>query len=301
MAKPSKHDFLDPAVLGRLMALPLHARTAMLGNVSGRHRSPVKGSSLEFAQYRKYVPGDDTRRLDWRTWGRSDRFYIKEFEADTNLRLCLVVDASGSMGFGPTGKTRLDFARKLGGTLAYLAAQQGDAAGLWTVGEAPTEIPAKRGAAHLRVVLDQLAGLEPSGATTLLEALHEAAEKIRQRALVVLISDLFVPPEELKSGLQHLIFRRHDVAMFHLLDQVEVDFNFDRPARFLDMEGGEAIMADPTMVVKQYREAVRLYLDKMAGVVATTGVDYHRVMLHEKYDDVLARFLLGRTPKRAAR
>jgi uncharacterized protein (DUF58 family) len=301
MAKPSKHEFLDSAVLGRLMALPLHARGPMLGSVSGRHRSPVKGSSLEFAQYRKYVPGDDTRRLDWRTWGRSDRFYIKEFEADTNLRLCLVMDASGSMGFGPEGKTRLDYARRVGGTLAYLAAQQGDAVGLWTVGETPIEVPAKRGAAHLRVVLDQVAELEPAGSTTLLGALHEAAEKIRQRALVVVVSDLFLPPNELKSALQHLIFRKHDVAMFHLLDQKEVDFDFDRPARFLDMEGGEAILADPAMVTKQYREAVRMYLEEMDGVVSTTGVDYHRVKLHEKFDDVLARFLLGRTPKRANR
>ena len=123
-----KHrSFLDPKVLGRLMALPLHARQAMLGSVSGKHRSSVKGSSLEFAQYRKYVPGDDTRRLDWRTWGRSDRFYVKEFEADTNLRLCLLIDASGSMGFGAKGATRLDYARKLAATLGYLAARQGDA------------------------------------------------------------------------------------------------------------------------------------------------------------------------------
>ena len=113
-------SFLDPAVLSRLMALPLNARQAMLGNVSGKHRSPVRGSSLEFAQYRKYVPCDDTRRLDWRTWGRSDRFYIKEFEADTNLRLCLLIDTSGSMNFGPAGATRFDYAKKLAGTLAYV-------------------------------------------------------------------------------------------------------------------------------------------------------------------------------------
>ncbi|MEM8953925.1 MAG: DUF58 domain-containing protein [Verrucomicrobiota bacterium] len=301
MANPSKHEYLDSAVLGRLMALPLHARTAMLGSISGKHRSPVKGSSLEFAQYRKYVPGDDTRRLDWRTWGRSDRFYIKEFEADTNLRLCLMVDSSGSMGFGGVGKTRLDYGRRLGGTLAYLAAQQGDAVGMWQVGDRPLEIPAKRGSSHLRVVLDQLGALEAEGETTLLASLHEAAEKIRQRALVVVISDLFVSPLELKSALQHLLFRRHDVVVFQLLEQVELDFDFDRPARFLDMEGGEAVLADPTMVVKRYREAVRLYLREMDEVIATTGVDYHRVKLHEKYDDVLARFLLGRTPKRAAR
>lgn len=298
----SKHTFLDPRVLSRLLALPLHARQAMIGSVSGKHRSPVRGSSLEFAQYRKYVPGDDTRRLDWRTFGRTDRFYIKEFEADTNLRLCLVLDASGSMAFGKPGHTRFDYARKLCGTLAYLAAQQGDAVGLWTVSAAGSqEIPAKRGAAHLGVVLDQMGSLKPGGQTNLLTALHDAAEKIGQRALVVIVSDLFVPPAELKSTLQHLRFRKHDVAVFHLLDQVELDFDFDRPARFVDMEGGEHVLADPSLVAKQYRDAVRAYFTGLDDVIRTTAVDYHRVKLHENYDDVLARFLLGRTPKRGGR
>jgi uncharacterized protein (DUF58 family) len=279
------------------MALPLHARQAMLGSVSGKHRSPVRGSSLEFAQYRKYVPGDDLRRLDWRTWGRSDRFYIKEFEADTNLRLCLLIDASGSMGFGPVGATRLDYARRLAGTLGYLAAQQGDAVGLWSLAPNAVEIPAKRGASHLGIVLDQMALIRPVGGTTLLAALHDAAERVRQRALIIIFSDLFVPPAELKSALQHLRFRKHDVAAFHLLDQRELDFAFDRPARFLDMEGGEAVLADPSLIAHNYREVVRQYLAQLDELVRTTGIDYHRVKMDERYDDVLVRFLLGRTPK----
>ena len=300
-------SILDPAVLGRLLALPLHARQAMLGSVSGKHRSPVRGSSLEFAQYRKYVPGDDTRRLDWRTWGRSDRFYIKEFEADTNLRLCLLIDTSGSMAFGPAGATRLDYARKLAGTLGYLAAKQGDGVGLCSIAESrnlkqsAVEIPARRGAAHFGLVLEQMAGLRAVGGTTLLSALHDAAEKIRQRALVLILSDFFVPPAELKSAIQHLRFRRHDVAAFHLLDQKELDFNFDRPARFVDMEGGDPIMADPALIARNYRKAVAQYLKDMDEVVRTTGLDYHRVTMHERYDEVLVRFLLGRTPKRSAR
>jgi len=302
-----KRTFLEPAVLGRLTALALHARHAMLGSVSGKHRSPVRGSSLEFAQYRKYVPGDDTRRLDWRTWGRSDRFYVKEFEADTNLRLCLLIDTSGSMGFGPAGPagaTRLDYARRLAGTLGYVAARQGDAVGLWSLARQPLEIPAKRGPAHLGLVLDRLAAIEPAGGTTLLAALHDAAEKIRQRALVVVLSDFFVPPEdlnELKSAFQHLRFRKHDIAAFHLLDQRELDLGMDRPARFVDMEGGEAILADPMLIAQAYREAVRRYLAGMDEIVQTTGIDYHRVKLHERYEEVLVRFLLARTKGHAAR
>jgi uncharacterized protein (DUF58 family) len=294
-------SFLDSAVLGRLMALPLHTRHAMLGTVSGKHRSPVRGSSLEFAQYRKYVPGDDIRRLDWRTWGRSDRFYIKEFEADTNLRICLLIDTSGSMGFGPVGATRLDYARKLAGTLGYLAANQGDAVGLRNLAQKPVEIPARRGASHLGIVLDQMADIKPMGGTTLLAALHDAAENIRQRALIVILSDFFVPPAELKSAIQHLRFQRHDVAAFHLLDQKELDFDFDQPAHFVDMEGGEPLLADPSLIANNYLTAVRQYLNEMDELVRTTGMDYRRVTLNESYEEVLVRFLLGRTPKRAAR
>ena len=297
----ARRSFLDSAVLGRLMALPLHARHAMLGTVSGKHRSPVRGSSIEFAQYRKYVPGDDTRRLDWRTWARSDRFYIKEFEADTNLRLCLLLDTSGSMGYGPTGATRLDYARKLAGTLGYLAAEQGDAVGLRSLAEKPIEIPTRRGAVHLGLVLDNLADVKPLGGTTLLTALHDAAENIRQRALVVIFSDLFVPTAELKTAIQHLRFKKHDVAAFHLLDQKELDFDFDQPAHFIDLEGGDAVLADPSLIARNYRTAVRNYLAEIDELVRATGMDYHRVKLHERYDDVLVRFLLNRTPKRASR
>lgn len=302
MADTSR-SFLDPAVLSRLMALPLNARQAMLGSVSGKHRSPVRGSSLEFAQYRKYVPGDDTRRLDWRTWGRSDRFYIKEFEADTNLRLCLLIDTSGSMSFTPAGSTtsRFDYAKKLAGTLGYIAAQQGDAVGLWSLAEKPVEIPAKRGASHLGLFLDQMGSIQPVGDTTLLTALHDAAEKIRQRALVVIFSDLFVPPAELKTAIQHLRFRKHDVALFHLLDQKELDFDFDRPARFIDLEGGEALLADPSLIARNYREAVKQYLTEIDDLIRTTAIDYHRVKLHEKYDDVLVKFLLSRVQKKGGR
>jgi uncharacterized protein (DUF58 family) len=295
----SQRSFIDPTALSRLLPLPLHARQAMIGSVSGKHRSPVRGSSIEFAQYRKYVPGDDTRRLDWRTWGRTDRFYIKEFEADTNLRLCLVVDASGSMNFGPAGATRLDYARRMAGTLSYLAAHQGDAVGLWKVAaEKQIELPAKRGAAHLGLVLDTLGEMTGTGPTNIVEALHEAAEKIRQRALVVVISDFFVDPHTLGPALQHLRYRKHDVSLFHLLDQQEIDFNFDRPARFVDLEGGEAVLADPTDIAARYREAVRTYLTEVDEVVRNSGVDYHRVKLHDAYDEVLAKFLLARTPKK---
>lgn len=288
-------SFLDNRVLSRLLGLPLNARQAMLGSVSGRHRSPVRGSSVEFAQYRSYVPGDDLRRLDWRTWGRSDRHYIKEFEADTNLRLALIMDASGSMAYGELGATRLDYARKLAGTLAYLAANQGDAVGMWGVGKDHRQkIPTRRGSTHLKLVLDQLALLEAKSETTILESLHDAAEQISQRALVIVISDFFIDPAELKKALEHLKFRRHDMALFHLLDPAELKFDFDRPARFVDMEDGETLLIDPALIARRYRDVVKQYLADMDEVIRTTGADYQRLTLDTPYDDVLAKFLLAR-------
>ena len=263
MAQRTQRDFLSPTVLSRLNALNLHARFPMLGSVSGRHRSPIRGSSLEFAAYREYVPGDDLRRLDWRVHGRSDRYFVKQFEADTNLRLCLVLDTSGSMAYGAGGMTKLTYARQLAGTLAYLAAHQGDAVGLYCASEQfVRQIPPKRNAAHLGTVLDELAGVEASGETGLAAALHEAAERIPQRALFIIISDLFLDPEELAVCFQHLRFRRHDVAVFHLLEQAEVEFEFDRPIRFVDLEGGGAVLADPTLIARQYRESLERYMER---------------------------------------
>lgn len=299
MALQLKRDYLNQKVLERLSTLELHARLPMIGSVSGKHRSPIRGSSLEFAEYRKYVPGDDTRRLDWRAYARNDRYYIKEFEADTNLRLCLIVDTSGSMGFAQNGMSKLDYARRIGGTLAYIAALQGDAVGLYCAGtEFHREIPPKRSATHLSTVLDELGAVEPSGETGLAEVLHEIAERVPQRAMIVIISDLFIDPEVVRNCFEHLRFRKHDVAVFHLIEQNELDFEFDRPIRFVDMEGGEPVLADPTIIGVQYRRALEDYLESMNEVIRSTEIDYHRVCIHEDFGDVLAKFLLGRTPRK---
>ncbi len=302
-------DYLDQQVLDRLSTLQLHARLPMLGSVSGAHRSPIRGSSLEFAEYRKYVPGDDTRRLDWRAYARNDRYYIKEFEADTNLRMCIVLDTSGSMDFANNGISKLNYARRLAGSLAYIAARQGDAVGLYCAGSDTsgtseqdkgfhTQIPPKRGTVHLSTVLDELGEAEAAGETGLANSLHKMAERVPQRALIIVFSDLFIDPEALRNCFQHLRFRKHDVVAFHLLERSELEFQFDRPMRFIDMEGGEPVLADPTIIATQYQRALETYLESMTEVIRDTEVDYHRIRIDEDYSDVLARFLLGRTPKK---
>ena len=288
-------SFIDSRVLSRLANVPLFSRRPMQGSVSGRHTSPHRGASVEFAEYRKYVPGDDLRRLDWRVYGRSDRFYVKEFEADTNLRCCFVLDTSGSMGFGSAGTTKIEYARKLAGSLGYLAVQQGDAVGISCVAQGIVRsLPPTRNPAHLPNFFDVLEGANPAGETRLAEVLHELAETIRQRALIVVLSDLFIEPELLRSCFQHMLFRQHDVAVFHLLDAREISFDFRRPMRFLDMEGGPSIFAEPNDIADRYHKAVAAYLEALRGVVLESGVDYHRVLLEENYEQVLGRFLAGR-------
>lgn len=295
-------SFLDAAVLSRLSAVPFEARLPMMGTVSGKHPSPHRGSSVEFAEYRKYVPGDDLRRLDWRAYGRSDRFYVKEFEADTNLRCCLVLDTSGSMEFGSGNITKIDYARKIAGTLAYLALLQGDAVGLSCVADGfVRNILPRRNPAHLTSVFDILEQTKPQNETGLAPVLHELAETIRQRALIVILSDLFIEPEVLRSCFQHLRFRKHDVAAFHLLDAQELNFNFRRPMRFLDMEGGPAVFAEPNEIAERYHKVLAEYLEKLKTVVLESAVDYHRVTIDEEYERVLTRFLVGRTRTRGPR
>ena len=294
--------FLDPKALARLAGIPLFARQPMQGTVSGRHQSPHRGSSVEFAEYREYVPGDDVRRIDWRAYGRSDRFYVKEFEADTNLRCCLVLDTSGSMEFGSRGETKIEYARRIAGALSYLAVLQGDAVGLTCIaGGVVRNIPPRRNPAHLSAVFDVLQAARPRGETQLPDALHELAETVRQRALIVILSDLFVDPEQLRGCFEHLRFRKHDVAVFHLLDPLELDFDFRRPMRFVDLEGGTSIFAEPSVIAQRYLAAVRKYLDRLKEIVLESAVDYHRVNLSDDYEQVLARFLTQRSRWRGQR
>ena len=290
------HDFLDHNLLARLSALPLESRQAMIGSVAGKHRSPHRGSSVEFAEYRKYVPGDDTRRLDWKAFARSDRFYIKEFEADTNLRAYFVVDSSGSMNFssGETD-TKIQYARRIAASLSYLLVKQGDAAGLSVCNEKiHLEIPPSRSAAQLQHIFDNLAKVEPKGETGLVEALHTVAEKIKQRALVVVLSDFFTDPEELGDAFQHLRYRKHDIALFHLLDRQEIDFAFDRPHRFVDLEDSSTLVAEPTLIVDEYKKALDDYLTALEAKANDAQADYQRIVTDQNYEEVLSGFLTNR-------
>ena len=293
-----KYDFIDNVLLSRLASLPIESRFPMMGNVAGKHRSPHRGSSVEFAEYRKYVPGDDTRRLDWKAFARSDRFYIKEFEADTNLRAYFVVDASGSMNFSGGGEPKVQYARRIAASLAYLLVNQGDAAGLSICTDRlHLEVPPSRRAAHLERFFSTLGKLEPSGETGILSAIHTIAEKIGQRAFVVILSDLFTDTAALGDALQHLRYRKHDVSVFHLMDPVEIGFEFDRPHRFVDMEDNTALVVEPNLIAEEYKAALRDFLAAVRAKCHDAAADYQLVLTDAPLEPLLREFLTARLPK----
>lgn len=293
-------NYLEQHVLARLMAQPLLSRFPMEGTVSGQHKSPHRGSSVEFAEYRNYVPGDDIRRLDWRVLGRTDRYYMKEYEAETNLRGYLVLDCSASMKFMGKHARKFDLARRLVATLAYLIVHQGDAAGLLCVSEKKVfDIPPKRNPAHLQLICETLDKAEPRGETGLVAALHDLAEKVRRRALIMVFSDFFADPDELLSCFQHLRFQKHDLVVFHLLDRMELDFQFERPVRFLDLESSFSLVTEPASIRIEYLHQLHLYLERLKAGCHEFKTDYRQVLTDQDYGNVLADFLVERAQQAA--
>lgn len=300
MPKKDGTEYLDQGVLSRLMAQNLLTPQAMEGSVAGLHKSPHRGASVEFAEYREYSPGDDPRLLDWRVYARTDRFYVKEFEAETNLRCFLTLDCSASMSFEAAHGSRIETAKRIVATLAYLLIHQGDAAGLLTVGaKGLEELPARRNPSHVMNMLSILAKSKPSGAADLPAALHDVAERVPRRSLVVVISDFFCDLSELLESIQHLRFQKHDVALFHLLDPAELSFSFDRPIRFVDLEGSANLITEPVVIRKQYLEQINNFLDQLRQGCHERNVEYRRLLLDRPYEEALVEFLSDRARKSA--
>lgn len=291
------------SIIARLGKLALESRQTMQGNISGRHRSAHRGSSVEFAEYRKYTPGDDTRRLDWKAYARSDRYYIKEFEAETNLLAHIVLDASGSMNFAHEGAlSKWEYAHKLSSILAYLAIRQGDAVGLAISQEnSSIDIPCSRRPAHLQVLYDYMQKTTAQGKTNLVKTLHELAETAPRRGLVLIFSDLFTPLGDWEDALNHLRYRKHDVAIFHLMHPLELSFTFDRPMRFLDMEGGTSLITEPSIVKEQYLENIHSFLNAAQHVSQRAQADYHLIQTTEDAENILRNFLVQRLNKKGGR
>ena len=290
--------FLDPEVLARIGSLELLARAVVEGFIAGLHRSPFTGFSTEFTEYRQYNPGDDLRYLDWRLLGRTDRFFIRKYRADTNAQMTLLLDTSGSMGYAGTegGVTKLQYAQFLAAALSHLAARQQDAVGLTAFGrEVHTHVPALNRTGHMRTVYGRLAALEAGGETRLAEAIHLTADRLRRRGVVVLASDFYESPEALASAFRHLRFRGHDVIAFHLLDRREVEFEFEDSLLLLeDSETLEQLPVLPDVVAGGYRERVSAHVEALRQTCAANRVDYELVTTDRPLDFALFSFLSRR-------
>jgi uncharacterized protein (DUF58 family) len=286
--------YLDPAVVARLGHLDVRARLVVEGFISGMHRSPFHGFSVEFAEHRPYMPGDPLKNLDWKVWARTDRFLVKQYTEETNLRCHLLLDLSGSMGFRSPNAvmSKLEYARSLSAALAYLMIHQQDAVGALTFADHPLQyVPARAVRSHLDVVLKTLAGGEPQGRTRLGPALHELAERVKRRGLVVLCSDLLDDPENVLSGLQHFRHRQHEVVVFHILDPDEVEFPYTDTATFVDMESGERLTTEPWEIAKRYREKLTAWREHYQRSCRERLIDYVPLDTRTPFDRALLAYL----------
>ncbi len=285
--------FIDPAVLARIGNLELVARHVVDGFINGMHRSPYFGASVDFAEHRGYVAGDDIRRVDWRLFARTDRFYIKEYEADTNANFSVLLDVSKSMGFGSRGVSKLDYGKMLAGCLTYLVHRQRDRVGLVAF-DADIVAHVPPSAKHMDVVLHTLDRLQPSAPGSLRAPLHKMAEHFGRRGLLVLISDLYEEPDAVLEAVGPLRFRGNDIIVFHLLDAAELDFTFDAPSSFEDLETGEQIPVVPEVLAEQYRALVQAHIDGLTERFSGSRIDYTLVNTSLPLDHALFNYLSAR-------
>jgi uncharacterized protein (DUF58 family) len=289
--------FLDPAIIARIGTMELKARTIVEGFLSGLHRSPFKGFSVEFAEYRQYIPGDDLSTIDWKVYARSDRHYVKKYEEETNLDCHVLLDVSASMNYG-SGVTKLEYGSFLAGSLAYLMNRQRDAVGLIAFDERIViRLPASARPGHLRSLLLALERLPAGERSDVSRPLHQLADALAKRSMAVLISDLLDDPERVVKGLRHLRFRGTDVIVFHVLDHDELTFPFERVARFRDPETDDTIEAVPSAVREQYLKEVRDVVAYYERELRVSGIDYVLVDTSRPLDFALMGYLSTRAKR----
>ncbi len=286
-------SFIDPKALAKIDSLELLARTVVEGFINGLHRSPNLGASMDFAEHRAYMPGDDLRRIDWRLFGRSDRYFVKEFEADTNTNLLLLLDVSASMGFASSGISKLQYAKYLASCLGYFSSRQRDRVGLATFENTIVDYvpPAAK---HLPIVLQTIARAKPEGQSNIDAALRAVAEHARRRQIVVIISDLYDEPERVVRAVARLRNRGNDLIVLQVLDPAELELPFDHAANFEDMETGEAIPVVPSLLREQYRTLVQEHTATLARLMREERIDYALFNTAQPLDHALFAYLADR-------
>lgn len=307
LAAAKRTGFIDPATLMRIKNMELRAKVIVQGFFNGLHRSPYHGFSVEFSEYRQYSPGDDLRYLDWRLYARTDRYYIKRFEDETNLRCYLLLDMSRSMGFGSLSYTKEEYAKTTAATIAYFLSLQRDAVGLVTFDERIGEyVPARFRTGHLHRLMMCLENTLAGTTTRLEPPIEQIASTVTKRGLIVLISDLLAPIDALETQLGYLRSRGHEVVLLRILDPAEVSFKFESPSMFEDLESGKNLYVDPASVRDSYLEKFAAHAEQIRQSCSNLGVDFYELTTDQPleialFDLLHARMRRGRTITRRGR
>lgn len=285
--------YLQPDVVAKLTNMELVARLVVEGFITGLHKSPYHGFSVEFAEHRQYMPGDDIKHVDWKIYGKTDRFYIKQFEEETNLKSYIILDASKSMAYSSDGKlTKLEYASYIAAALAQLMIQQRDAVGLTLYDEKiRSYMPPHATKSYLREILRQLELLQPTNKTSTAGSLHQIADRIKRRGLVIILSDLFDKPDEVMTALRHFRHKKNEVIVMQVLDPMERSFAFGRDAVFKDMETSEELMTQPWHIQKSYQEEMRKFLEFYKRSCRENNIDYVLLDTGTPFDVALFEYL----------
>jgi uncharacterized protein (DUF58 family) len=265
------------------------------GLISGLHTSPFKGFSVEFSEHRQYTPGDEIRHIDWKAYAKFDRYYIKEYEEETNLRCYLLVDASASMTYRSDGVSKFDYACYLAAALAYIMLNQQDLVGVVTFSAGiRQQLPPRSSPGHLRAVIERLEQTQPAGDTDLGRTLHHIASQLKRRGLVILISDLLDEPRDIMQGLRHLRYQKHEVLVFHVLDDDEIGFPFTQLTQFEDLEDDTRVIADPRAIAADYRQQIQQFIKDYEMMCRRQSIDYTLLNTHTPLDKGLLKYLAWR-------
>lgn len=293
--KTDYRKYLKPEVVYRLSRLDLVARLVVEGFITGLHRSPYHGFSVEFSEYRPYMPGDPLRHIDWKVWGRTDRFYVKQFEEETNLRAYLLLDSSGSMGYTSGNVTKLQYAVYLSAALSYLMLLQRDAVGMVTFDtKIRSYLPPRSVFSYLHVLLREMDQLKSRGKTHVSNTFHDLAERLKRRGLIIVLSDLFDDPVNVLNALKHFRHRKHEVIVFHILDPMETTFGFEGDTLFVDMETGDKIHTQPWHIRSEYRKKVDQFLEDYKRECRQHRIDYVAMDTSQPFDMALFQYLVMR-------
>jgi uncharacterized protein (DUF58 family) len=293
---PRRQGYFDPLVLAKISNMSLRARHVVEGLLSGLHQSPYRGYSVEFAEHREYAPGDEIRRIDWKAFGKFDRYFVKEYEEETNLRAYLLLDASASMDYGSESIRKFDYGCYLAVSLAYLMLRQGDDVGLITFGaQVQRYIPPRSGLKHLQALTSLLEATQPQGETRLDQVLREVAGKIKKRGMIIVMSDLFDAPEMVLRTLKYFRHRRNEVMVFHLLDKNELEFPFERLTMFEDIEDANSrLLADPRAIREAYLQQLQAFIEDYRRSCRRERIDYNLFPTTTPLDVALTRYLARR-------